>query len=272
MMPGDETKPNIARMYDYWLGGTHNYPADRAAADAVRARRPNIADQALDNKQFQTRAVSYAAGQGVRQFLDIGSGLPTSPGHAAGTRPLWLATHDAARSVVPDAVVAYVDFDPVAVQHSRALLAGGSPQVVAVAGDVRDPRAILAGEEIRAAGFRLDQPACVVLACILHFLDAPAAQGVAHSLVQALAPGSYVAISVGYAPGPAGDDFARAYNAQDGSRIYAHSKDEIAAMFDGLELLPPGLVDAAFWRAERPARTPAEGTSMILAGVGRKLR
>jgi SAM-dependent methyltransferase len=272
MTPVDESKPNNARMYDYWLGGTHNYPADRAAADAVRARRPNIADQALDNKQFQTRAVSYAAGQGVRQFLDIGSGLPTSPGHAAGTRPLWLATHDAARSVVPDAVVAYVDLDPVAVQHSRALLAGGSPQVVAVAGDVRDPRAILAGEEIRAAGFRLDQPACVVLACILHFLDAPAAQGVAHSLVQALAPGSYVAISVGYAPGPAGDDFARAYNAQDGSRIYAHSKDEIAAMFDGLELLPPGLVDAAFWRAERPARTPAEGTSMILAGVGRKLR
>ena len=88
--------------------------------------------------------------------------------------------------------------------------------------------------------------------------------------MQALAPGSYVAISVGYAPGPAGDDFARAYNAQDGPRIYAHSKDEITAMFDGLELLPPGLVDAAFWRADRPARTPAEGTSMILAGVGRK--
>jgi S-adenosyl methyltransferase len=124
----------------------------------------------------------------VRQFLDIGSGLPASPGHSAGARALWLATHDAARSVVPDAVVAYVDYDPVAVQHSRDLLAGGSPQVVAVTGDVRDPEAILADEEIRAAGFRLDEPACVILACILHFLHAPTAQGVAHSLVRVRRP------------------------------------------------------------------------------------
>ncbi|MDQ2874101.1 MAG: SAM-dependent methyltransferase [Actinomycetota bacterium] len=270
MIPVDETKPNIARMYDYWLGGQDNYAADRAAAEAVRARRPNIANQALDNKKFQTRAVSHAAGQGVRQFLDIGSGLPTSPAQAEGVEPLWLATHEAARSVIPDAVVAYVDYDPVAVLHSQALLAGGSPQVIAVGGDVREPQAILADEHIRAAGLTLDQPACVILACILHFLDATAGRGVVQALVPALAPGSLVAISVGYAPGQAGDDFARAYNAQDGPRIYAHTWDEITAMFDGLDLMPPGLVDAAAWRADRPPRTPAEGTSMILAGVGRK--
>jgi O-methyltransferase involved in polyketide biosynthesis len=269
-MPVDMTKPNIARMYDYWLGGKDNYEADRAAAEAVRAQRPNIADQALDNKRFQTRAVTYAAGQGVRQFLDIGSGLPTSPVRTEGAAPLWLATHEAARAVIADAVVAYVDYDPVAVLHSQALLGGGSPQVVALAGDMRDPDAILADPDLRAAGFTLAEPACVILACILHFLDAPTAQGVVHSLVRALAPGSHIAISVGYAPGQAGNEFAQTYNAQDGPRIYAHTWDQIRAMFDGLELVSPGLVNSATWRAERPLDQPADDTSMILAGVGRK--
>jgi O-methyltransferase involved in polyketide biosynthesis len=271
MMPVDVTKPNIARMYDYWLGGKDNFEADRAAAEAVRAQRPNIADQALDNKKFQTRAVSYAAGQGVRQFLDIGSGLPTSPVRAEGAEPLWLATHEAAQAVIPDAVVAYVDYDPIAVVHSQALLAGVRPQVVAVGGDMRDPDAILADPAIRAAGFTPAQPACVILACILHFLDAPTAQGVVHRLVAALAPGSYVAISVGFAPGHAGDDFARTYNAQDGPRIYAHSWDQITALFDGLELVPPGLVDAAAWQVGQAAPdAPGDQASMILAGLGRK--
>jgi O-methyltransferase involved in polyketide biosynthesis len=271
MMPVDVTKPNIARMYDYWLGGKDNFEADRAAAEAVRAQRPNIADQALDNKKFQTRAVSYAAGQGVRQFLDIGSGLPTSPVRAEGAEPLWLATHEAARAVIPDALVAYVDYDPIAVVHSQALLGGGSPQVVAVGGDMRDPDAILADPAIRAAGFTPAEPACVILACILHFLDAPTAQGVVHRLAAALAPGSYVAISVGYAPGHVGDDFARTYNAQDGPRIYAHTWDQITALFDGLDLVPPGLVDAAAWQPGQAAPPPpADQASMILAGVGRK--
>jgi O-methyltransferase involved in polyketide biosynthesis len=233
MTPVDVTKPNIARMYDYWLGGKDNFEADRAAAEAVRAQRPNIADQALDNKKFQTRAVSYAAGQGVAQFLDIGSGLPTSPVRAEGAEPLWLATHEAARAVIPDAILA-------------------------------DPA-------IRAAGFTPAQPACVILACILHFLDAPTARGVVHRLVEALAPGSFVAISVGYAPGHAGDDFARTYNAQDGPRIFSHSWDQVTALFDGLELVPPGLVDAATWQAgQAPPDPPAGQASMILAGLGRK--
>jgi hypothetical protein len=270
MMPVDTTRPNIARMYDYWLGGKDNYEADRVAAEAVRAQRPNIAEQALDNKRFQTRAVTYAVGQGVAQFLDIGSGLPTSPVHTAGAEPLWLATHEAARAVIPGAVVAYVDYDPIAVLHSQALLGGGSPQVVAVGGDLRDPDAILADPAVRAAGFSPAEPACVILACILHFLDGPAAQGVMHRLVRALAPGSYVAISVGYAPGHAGADFAQTYNAQDGPRIYAHSRDQITALFDGLDLIPPGLVNSATWRAGDPPPGPADETAMILAGVGRK--
>ena len=115
--PIDSTRPNMARMYDYWLGGKDNFEVDRKAAKAVRRLRPNVAEQALDNKRFQTRAVSYVAGQGVRQFLDIGSGLPTSPVRTPGAEPLWVATHEAARTVIPGAMVAYVDYDPMAVLH-----------------------------------------------------------------------------------------------------------------------------------------------------------
>src|ERR1700728_4826591 len=128
----DVTKPNIARIYDYWLGGKDNYEADREAAEAIRQRRPNVAAQALDNKKFQTRAIGYVAGQGVRQFLDVGSGPPPSPVRGEGAAPLWLATHEAARAVIPDALTGYIDYDPVAVAHSQALLASGSRQVVAV--------------------------------------------------------------------------------------------------------------------------------------------
>ena len=190
------------------------------------------------------------AGQGVRQFLDIGSGLPTSPVRAEGAAPLWLATHEAARAVVPDALVAYVNYDPVAVAHSQALLASGSGQVVAVNGDMGDPEAILSHPGIRRAGFRLDAPACVILCCVLHFLDAATAKHVVSSLTRALAPGSYLIISIGWGQGQAGHDFASTYNAQDGPRIYAHSWDEITGLFDGLDLVSPGLVDCATWRAD----------------------
>jgi hypothetical protein len=266
----DVTKPNIARMYDYWLGGKDNYEADRAAAEAVRAQRPNVAEQALDNKRFQTRAITYVASRGVRQFLDIGSGLPTSPARAGDAAPLWMATHEAALAIAQDAVVAYVDYDPVAVAHSDALLGGGSSQVIAAGGDMRDPAAILADDGIRRAGFSLDAPACVILCCVLHFLDAATAQGVVKAFTQALAPGSYVIISIGYGRGRSGAEFASTYNAQDGSRIYAHSWEEITAMFDGLELVPPGLTDSATWRAEWPDAALSGQDSMILAALATK--
>ena len=271
--PIDTTKPNMARMYDYWLGGKDNFEADRKAAEAVRQLRPNVADQALENKRFQTRAVRYVAGRGVRQFLDIGSGLPTSPVRNAGTEPLWLATHEAARAVIPDAMVAYVDYDPVAVLHSQALLAAGRSAVVAVGGDMRDPAAILAHDGIHAAGFDLAAPACVVLACVLHFVDAETAQRIVSTFVQALAPGSYLVISVGFGRGQAGTDFASRYNAQAGPRIYAHSWDEITAMFAGLELVPPGIVETSAWQPEQPGSPDVvaeERASMIVAGAGRK--
>jgi O-methyltransferase involved in polyketide biosynthesis len=268
-MPFDTTKPNMARMYDYWLGGKDNFEADRKAAQAVREVRPNVAGQALDNKKFQTRAVSYVAGQGVRQFVDIGSGLPTSPVRAASDKPLWLATHEAARAVIPDARVAYVDLDEVAVLHSQALLAGGSREVVAFGGDVRDPLAILRHNDLRHAGFDLSAPVCVIMACILHFVDGPTARGIMATLAGALAPGSYLIVSVGFARGQAGEEFANTYNAQRGPRIYAQTWEQITSLFDGLQLVPPGLADAALWRADWPQNAAAERDSMIVAGVGR---
>jgi hypothetical protein len=286
--PLDASRPNAARMYDYWLGGKDNYEADRHAADAVRRLRPNVAEQALDNKKFQTRAITYVAGQGVRQFLDIGSGLPTSPPRtdgisppraeppraepprAEGTAPLWQATHEAAQAVVPEAVVAYVDNDPVAVAHSRALLADASRGVVAASGDMCDPRAILDDPEIRDAGFDLTAPACVLLACVLHFVDAKTARDITTTLTRALAPGSFLVISVGFAQGQAGQDFASTYNAQAGPRIYAHSWEQITALFDGLDLIPPGLADTATWRPERPETTRSDRSNMIVGGAGRR--
>jgi hypothetical protein len=270
MGPIDTSKPNVARMYDYWLGGKDNFEADRKAAEAVRNLRPNIAEQALDNKKFQTRAVTYVAGKGVRQFLDIGSGLPTSPAAVPGSAPLWLATHEAAGAAVADPVVAYVDNDPVAVLHSQTLLAGGRRQIVATIGDMHDPAAILDDDDIRGAGFDIDSPACVILACVLHFTDPATAHGIVTTLTRALAPGSYVVVSVGYARGETGADFARTYNAQNGPRIYAHSWEQITALFDGMELVPPGIADAAVWRAEWTEGTRTERPNFIAAGVARR--
>ncbi len=270
MVSLDVTKPNVARIYDYWLGGKDNFEADREAAEAIRQRHPEVPRQALNNKKFQTRAISYVASQGVQQYLDIGSGLPTSPVRAEGTDPLWQVTHEAARAAVPDALVAYVDHDPVAVAHSQALLASGSPRVVAVAGDMRDPKAILGGDRIRAAGFSLDEPACVILCCVLHFLDGAGAEHVVQTFGQALAPGSFVIVSLGFEKRRPGGDFASAYNAQDGPRIYAHSWEQITAFFDGLDLVPPGIVDCATWLPGRPEGPPADQDSMIAAGVARR--
>jgi hypothetical protein len=138
-------------------------------------------------------------------------------------------------------MVGYVDYDPVAVAHSQALLASGGRQVVAVDGDMGDPEAILSHPGIRQAGLRLDVPACVILCCVLHFLDAETAQGVVARFARALAPGSY-----------------------------AHSRDDITAMFDGTDLVSPGIVDCATWRVDPAPAGPADQTSMILGAVARR--
>jgi O-methyltransferase involved in polyketide biosynthesis len=264
----DAATPNIARMYDYWLGGKDNFAVDRKAADAVRASAPQVAVQALDNKRFLTRAVRYVAGHGVRQFVDVGSGLPTSPasGIGDGGGPAWLAVHEAAEAETAGPLVAYVDHDQVAVRHSRALLAQGRDGVVAVQADMRDPGAILEHKEIRGAGLDLAAPVCVILACVLHFVPADEARDIVAGFTAALAPGSYVIASAGFARDNAAAGFVSTYNAQQGPRIYGHSWAEITGFFRGLTLIPPGLTDTACW----PLREQGHRTSFIAGAIARK--
>ena len=273
----DGVRPNVARIYDYWLGGTDNFEVDRQAGQAIAAVRPGIAGHARENKQFLTRAVTWLAARGVRQFLDVGAGLPTSPARDGAAAPLWRATHEAARAVVPGATVAYLDHDPVAVEHSRRVLAAAdsagvvtSGGVVATGGDMLEPEAILADPAVRAAGFDPAEPAAVLLACVLHFVPEPVARDVVARFHRALAPGSCLVVSIGHGQGQAGQDFTRTYNSQDGSRIYSHTLDEFAAWFDGLEILPPGLVDVTAWRPRRPEDSRAGRETMIVGGVARK--
>jgi len=251
----DTARPNIARVWDYWLGGKDNFAADRELARTMLELYPASAQMARENRQFLGRAVAYVAGRGIKQFIDVGAGLPTA-----------LNTHDVACRAAPGAKVAYVDNDPVVVAHAQALLAK-APGVIALPGDLRDPQAILADPALSRL-VSLAEPACVLLSGVLHFLDADAARQVATAFTRALAAGSYVIISVGTGEdNPLSAQYRAAYTA---ARLYFHSPGQILGFFDGLALVPPGLVPARGWEGDAPAPRlqPRQGT--FLAGVGRK--
>ena len=179
----DPSTPNMARVYDYWLGGKDHYAADRAEGDRLLEIYPQLADLVQENRAFIIRAVTMAADLGISQFIDLGAGLPASP-----------AVHQAARKVMPEARVAYVDTDPVVLSHARALLAT-SDGIAAIAADLRDPAAVLAHQELRAV---IDpaRPVAVILGAVLHFLDAQAARQVTAGYARQMAPGSCLIISV----------------------------------------------------------------------------
>ena len=254
MEPFDPTRPNIARVWDYWLGGKDNFAADRELAQKMLAVHPVSVRMARENRQFLVRAVSYVGARGVRQFIDVGAGLPTA-----------LNTHDIARHVDPQARVAYVDNDPIVISHARSLLAK-SPGVIAVPGDMRDPGGILADDGLKEL-IDLAEPACVILSAILHFADAGTARDVAAAFAGAIAPGSYLIISVGSGNRSEGDNFTSAYTA---ARIYIHSPEEILGFFCGLELVPPGVVPVRCWHGDGPAPNLKPRTATFLGGVARK--
>jgi O-methyltransferase involved in polyketide biosynthesis len=253
--PFDPTKPNIARVYDYWLGGKDNFAPDRELAERLLEVYPLAAQMAQENRQFLGRAVAYVAGRGITQFIDVGAGLPTV-----------LNTHDIAQHASPAARVAYVDNDPIVISHARALLARDAG-VIALPGDLRDPGAILADPALTAL-IDLDQPTCVLLAGVLHFLEADVARDVVTTFVKAVAPGSYLIVSVGTGEDVGGGQrFTAAYTA---GTLHIHPRAQIARFLDGLELAGPGLVEARAW-IEAPARPrlePREATFM--AAVARK--
>ncbi len=251
----DSGTPNMARVYDYWLGGKDHYAADRAEAERLLAIYPPLRDLVRENRAFVTQAVSWAARQGIGQFVDLGAGLPASP-----------PVHQAARAVLPAARVAYVDIDPVVLSHARALLTSDDG-VTAVAADLRDPAAVLAHPELRAV---IDpaRPVCIVLGAILHFLDADAARAVTAGYARLMAPGSCLIISVArYDDEMLGKRLSAEYTA---ATWHNHSPADVVSFFAELELVGPGVTEAQTWRAWMPEPVMRHRDGHVLAGVARK--
>jgi hypothetical protein len=251
--------PSIARVYDRWLGGKDNYEADRYVADTVAAEFPEVALVAQANRQFVARAVAHVAFKGITQFIDVGTGLPATPSVDA-----------VASKAQPGARIAYVDNDPVVLCHARAILAGG-PGVAVVAGDMRQPGAILDSPELRGL-IDLSQPVCVILASVLHFVTAPEADAAVAAFTAAMAPGSYLICSAGTSTGTSPALIARLQAAYQGTTVVTGRPEaEIAGYFDGLDLVPPGLTDVWAWRPDRQWFWPPPPSARIIGGVARKL-
>jgi S-adenosyl methyltransferase len=255
----DTSVAHIARVYNYWLGGKDNFAADRAAAEQAIAAYPDIVLSVRANRAFLARVVRYLAGEaGIRQFLDIGTGIPAASN-----------THEVAQSVAPESRVLYVDNDPVVLVHARALLASGPQGVTSyLDADLRDTGRVLA-----AAAQTLDfsRPVAVLLMAILQHVDeADDPCAIVAALLEALPPGSYLALSH-----PASDIDAEAQgkladrlNQTMAEKVTMRDRAQVARFFGGLELIEPGLVRVPQWR---PA-SEFEGSSPagLWGGVGRK--
>lgn len=252
----DTSKPHPARIYDYWIGGKQNFPADREVAEKIAEAVPIISTLARANRAFLGRAVKYAAEQGVKQFLDIGAGLP-----AAGN------THEVAQSVHADASVVYVDNDPLVTVHGRALLADEARTRV-FEGDLRDPKAILTHPDVTAL-IDFDRPVALLMVAVLHFFpDANDPAGVIATLTENLAPGSFLVIShAGSDLLPADQEKLQVY--QKASEGAARDHAQISAFFEGFDLVDPGLVRLPAWRPTEELPSDIDQYWMY-AGVGRK--
>jgi SAM-dependent methyltransferase len=257
----DETeadRPSVARLYDYFLGGHHNFAADRELARKLLQAEPNARFIVAENRAFLGRAVRYLLGAGVRQFVDLGSGIPTQEN-----------VHEIAQRGDPGARVIYVDNDPVAVAHSKHILAG-DPLTTVIGADLRDPEAVLGHPDV-AALLDFGQPVGLLMVTVLHFVpdsDDPAA--IVGRFARALTPGSFLVISHATheaAPGTAAQvqDLYRSTSAAAHTRTNA----EIARFFAGFELVAPGLVYLPAWRPDGPRPAHPE-RAWFYAGVGRK--
>ncbi|MFE3502362.1 SAM-dependent methyltransferase [Kitasatospora sp. NPDC059160] len=253
--------PHPARMYDYYLGGKDNFPADRAAAEKALAANPEFRSTARANRGFLTRAVRCVAGLGVDQFLDVGTGIPT-----AGN------THEIAWAVDPAARVVYVDNDPIVLSHARALMAGSGPgRTTVLRADLREPAAVL--EAVRAEGLLdFSRPVGLVLAAVLHFLrDEDEPYRAVATLLAAVPSGSHLVLSHGTAdfiPAAVRDRVTGVYDKAT-APLVGRSREQVREFFDGLELLEPGVVTVPLWRPEGEPAPGAERVSMYGA-VARK--
>jgi SAM-dependent methyltransferase len=253
----------VARIYDFLLGGKDNFAADREAARQLIERIPDVAAIARDNRSFLNRALRYMAGEcGIRQFLDLGGGLPTQAN-----------VHELAQAVAPDARVAYVDNDPVVVSHGQALLAAEG-QVAMVHADLRQPAGVLDQPEMRGL-LDLSRPVGVLCTSTLHFIsDAERPHAIIAEYRDRLAPGSCLAITHGSSVPPEEDpngdvDSAASVYRRASAQLHARPVAEIARFFDGFELVEPGLVWMPEWRPD-PGTAPLGRVKSLRAGVGRK--
>jgi SAM-dependent methyltransferase len=256
----DVNTPSVARLYDYYLGGKDNFPVDRLAAEEILSIVPEVRIAARENRAFLGRAVRFLADAGIDQFLDIGTGLPTQGN-----------VHEIAHEVRPDARVTYIDHDPIVLAHARALLRGIKGEITVASGDLRQPEEILRSPEV---GKHLDfsRPVAVLLVAIMHFItEADDPRRIIATLRDALPSGSYLVLSHG-------THDLRAEAASKGTRIYERansplvlrSRPEIRQLFDGFELVDPGLVWLPEWRPDDFPLYDDPSQALIVCGVGRK--
>jgi hypothetical protein len=261
----DATRAQVARVYDYLLGGFESFGADRLQASRLLEICPSLSIVALENRYFLTRAVTWAARQGVTQFVDLGAGMPV---YKARTGVLE-DVHVTVQTVSPSARVAYVDNDPVVLTRSRAFRAR-TRGVAVTAADLTDPDAVLADPRVRSV-VELTQPVCFVFGLTLGFVPAELAGDVVAGYASRAAPGSLLVISCGRC-----DDeelWDQLKEACTATQVYNHSPADIKGFLADLELVPPGLVAAQNWRAGRadvPSTLPE--SFYVLAGIARKQR
>jgi hypothetical protein len=250
----DTTRPHPARRYDYWLGGKDNFQADRDAAEAIAAVYPHIRTAARENRAFMQRAVKVLAEEaGVRQYLDIGTGLPTANN-----------VHDVAQGIAPESRIVYVDNDPLVLTHARALLTSSEQGVTAyIDADARDPEKILKDPAVRDT-LDFAQPVALLLVALLHFIsDEDDPYAIVRRLVDELPPGSYLVLSHATFDPLDPDTIAAMNKINEGikPKFCPRPLSEVAPFFDGLELLEPGIVSVSDWRpGPGPRPTPAEST------------
>jgi hypothetical protein len=258
--PGIDTSvPQTARIWNYWLGGKENYAADREVGDNMLRVMPDLVDIARASRYFLARAVRYLAGEGIRQFLDVGTGLPTVDN-----------THEVAQRAAPESRIVYVDNDPLVLAHARALLTSSAEGATAyIDADARDPETILASA---AKLLDFERPVGLILLGVLgHIADYDEAKSVAGRLLAGLTPGSYLVVDDGtnVVRGPEHEEAARIWNESAKPPYRLRTPREIAGFFDGLELIEPGVVSCPRWRPDHsPFESPAEVD--VFCAVGRK--
>jgi len=246
----DVSRPSVARVYDFWLGGENNFASDRDMGSRMAELNPALPQLVRQNREFICAAAARAAAAGIGQFLDLGSGLPSHP-----------AVHEAVREVIPDARVCYVDIDPVAVLHGEGLLARGEG-LAAVQADLADPEAVLANPKVRTV-IDMAQPTALILAAVVHFMPANEAAALCAEYMRRSAPRSWLIVSSGHYQDK--ELASRLQETATHTRFWNHSAADLASMLGGLEPVAPGVSEARGWIAGTGGEPPATPVYPLVA-------